>query len=50
MATVEFRISKANKEKDGGFKRKPMTFCELTNLKHLEGFRKSSVENQGSKK
>ena len=39
-----YTTSKVNKEK-GGFQRKAMTFCELTNFKQFEGFRKSHVEN-----
>ena len=39
-----------DKVKEGDFQRKPMTFCELTNSKHFEGFRKSIVENHESKK
>ena len=37
MAGGEFSISKVNKEKEGGFQRKPILFGELTNFIYFEG-------------
>ena len=50
VLNLGYTTSKVNKRNKGCFQRKPMTFCELTNIKLFEGFRKSLVENHASKK
>ena len=40
---VGYTTSKADKVKQGGFQRKPMTFCELADFDNFEGFPKSNV-------
>ena len=42
-----YTTSKANKEKVGGFQRKPVTFCESTNFSKIK-CRKSLVEKMVS--
>ena len=42
MWNVGYTTSKADKVKQGGFQRKPMTFCELTDFDNFEGFPKSN--------
>ena len=47
MWNVGYTTSKADKVKQGGFQRKPMTFCELTDFDNFEGFPKSCVVKMG---